>query len=926
MAFANLHSDFEFDDDLDNDKAQPKKVSQGVSGGDLMKSDIFKGRYTNEELQEKAKTLMDHQTIAQRERLKANQNTIVSSKLKVLLSNAKGSEKTQNEQAREQIINQGLQLLGDGRGLSNADASELSPRTLLNRKEKAQVLGREDKDWKLVIRLKSENESGLVMNKAILDQAKTEFAVHYLVETNIPATNEAVQAVRERVRINRNNVQLRTLSSGFLENSIVVQPTGIKDQGTVAKEKLSADIQERLKRTAQEKLDQMIAKKTVQNMIKKRKLGKCKQEDEDNTESGFEYETDKNVDNQKDKDKTKQNQAKQTISSIFGGKNKRSKSLMEIVQEKQKQSKEKDRDKKEEVNADKEIGIILQRNLDQLKYHTETGAVIKRVLSTPKQVPEYDDDWRNKIFKHTQKKQAQEQVNITSQSAQTPGHNQQIISNKSEMGEDKLQSILKGEYQQKESAEDIKWKNIKTWKHSLNNLSHHIYSSTVSRLDDHWEYSVEMDKKKKEEEEKEKIEQIRLLEQRAQEDRERSAIEEREKLRQKRKQEDIFSYDEYDDDLMDEKYALEQEKQEKEKEKKERERREQERRDGVRNSNNNNNNSNNNGNNGQMFNNDSVQKGWLLRQRHVKPKTKVKSVVKKMTNDLIQKQQQCVYGIWKKPKKDPHEMIVAKRNYTRQVKACGEAQRILRFFHNELVEEKMEASDDEVEGADGNEQKMEELEAIFEELEQSLKLQKDNALQLAKHKTELIEMKEVLSLCEKIFEKTFKEANESVSEYVAEGQDRQDGIGDVPLGLLHPMNNVRLNYLAGFTSQAKLDSFHRMLYVALRGNVFFEMQQIDQAIQDPIIKIDEHKSVFLVFFSGEQARSRILRLCSSFNANVYPYPETPDEHRKNLEEIEQRLQTIDTVQSAVLEHRKEKLNQIQKSLKGWMQFIQSEQV
>lgn len=48
-------------------------------------------------------------------------------------------------------------------------------------------------------------------------------------------------------------------------------------------------------------------------------------------------------------------------------------------------------------------------------------------------------------------------------------------------------------------------------------------------------------------------------------------------------------------------------------------------------------------------------------------------------------------------------MIVAKRNYTRQVKACGEAQRILRFFHNELVEEKMEASDDEVEGADGNE-------------------------------------------------------------------------------------------------------------------------------------------------------------------------------------------------------------------------------
>ncbi|KAA6376106.1 MAG: V-type H+-transporting ATPase subunit a, partial [Streblomastix strix] len=186
-------------------------------------------------------------------------------------------------------------------------------------------------------------------------------------------------------------------------------------------------------------------------------------------------------------------------------------------------------------------------------------------------------------------------------------------------------------------------------------------------------------------------------------------------------------------------------------------------------------------------------------------------------------------------------------------------------------------------------------------------------------------MREVLTRCEKIFERTFKEANESVSSYQAEGHEKQDGAGEVPLGLLQPMNNVRLNYLAGVISQAKLDSFHRMLYVALRGNVFFEMQQIDKAIQDPITKIDEQKSVFLIFFSGEQARSRILRLCSSFNASVYPYPETQEEHRKNLDEIEQRLLTIDTVQSAALEQRKEKLNQIQKSLKGWMQFIQREQ-
>jgi V-type H+-transporting ATPase subunit a len=33
------------------------------------------------------------------------------------------------------------------------------------------------------------------------------------------------------------------------------------------------------------------------------------------------------------------------------------------------------------------------------------------------------------------------------------------------------------------------------------------------------------------------------------------------------------------------------------------------------------------------------------------------------------------------------------------------------------------------------------------------------------------------------------------------------------------------------------------------------------------------KTVFVVFFSGEQARTKILKICEAFGANCYPVPE-----------------------------------------------------
>ena len=45
------------------------------------------------------------------------------------------------------------------------------------------------------------------------------------------------------------------------------------------------------------------------------------------------------------------------------------------------------------------------------------------------------------------------------------------------------------------------------------------------------------------------------------------------------------------------------------------------------------------------------------------------------------------------------------------------------------------------------------------------------------------------------------------------------------------------------------------------------------------------KSVFVVFFAGERARSKILKLCEAVGANRYPFPEDRSRQRQMNAEV-----------------------------------------
>lgn len=45
------------------------------------------------------------------------------------------------------------------------------------------------------------------------------------------------------------------------------------------------------------------------------------------------------------------------------------------------------------------------------------------------------------------------------------------------------------------------------------------------------------------------------------------------------------------------------------------------------------------------------------------------------------------------------------------------------------------------------------------------------------------------------------------------------------------------------------------------------------------------KTIFVVFFSGEQARTKILKICEAFGANCYPVSEDLTKQRQIIREV-----------------------------------------
>ncbi|KOB71505.1 V-type proton ATPase subunit a [Operophtera brumata] len=131
------------------------------------------------------------------------------------------------------------------------------------------------------------------------------------------------------------------------------------------------------------------------------------------------------------------------------------------------------------------------------------------------------------------------------------------------------------------------------------------------------------------------------------------------------------------------------------------------------------------------------------------------------------------------------------------------------------------------------------------------------------------------------------------------------------------MGHVQLGFVAGVILRERIPAFERMLWRACRGNVFLRQSEIDTPLEDPSSSDQVYKSVFIIFFQGDQLKTRVKKICEGFRATLYPCPESASDRREMAMGVMTRIEDLNTVLGQTQDHRHRVLVAAAKNIKNW---------
>eukprot|EP00246_Nothoceros_aenigmaticus_P002154 TRINITY_DN12951_c0_g1_i1.p1 TRINITY_DN12951_c0_g1~~TRINITY_DN12951_c0_g1_i1.p1 ORF type:complete len:811 (+),score=146.20 TRINITY_DN12951_c0_g1_i1:67-2499(+) len=265
------------------------------------------------------------------------------------------------------------------------------------------------------------------------------------------------------------------------------------------------------------------------------------------------------------------------------------------------------------------------------------------------------------------------------------------------------------------------------------------------------------------------------------------------------------------------------------------------------------------------------------------------------------------------------------RTFANQVKRCGEMERKLRFFRDQLAKAGIFPATRQVSDADAA---LDDLEVKLSEFEGELLEINANNDKLGRTHSELTELRLVLQKAGAFF--TSARSNATAAQRQLDGASPASGDEiDSPLLLeqemqTEPTKQIRLGFITGLVPKSKATTFERILFRATRGNMFLKQSPVQDLILDPATGEKVEKSVFVVFFAGERARTKITKICEAFGANRYPFPEDVTSQRKMLQEVGARLEEIQITIDAGTHHRDGVLTTIAYALDQWINLVSRE--
>ena len=108
-----------------------------------------------------------------------------------------------------------------------------------------------------------------------------------------------------------------------------------------------------------------------------------------------------------------------------------------------------------------------------------------------------------------------------------------------------------------------------------------------------------------------------------------------------------------------------------------------------------------------------------------------------------------------------------------------------------------------------------------------------------------------------------------------------------------------------------------MTWLWYTGNVFVRFADISDTMEDPATGMVMSKAVFMVFYQGEQLKTRVKKICEGYHATTYPCPEKASERREMMYGVNTRLEDLNTVLSQTEDHRRRLITTGADNLRSW---------
>ncbi|PNT67220.1 hypothetical protein BRADI_3g22870v3 [Brachypodium distachyon] len=224
------------------------------------------------------------------------------------------------------------------------------------------------------------------------------------------------------------------------------------------------------------------------------------------------------------------------------------------------------------------------------------------------------------------------------------------------------------------------------------------------------------------------------------------------------------------------------------------------------------------------------------------------------------------------------------RAYAAQIKRCGEMARKLRFFKEQMLKAAILTGATQFSGSP---LEIDDLEIKLEEFEADLIEVNRNNGKLQRTYNELVEYNVLLKTIGDFFYSAQRSATRQQREMVAD----QSGDSSLESPLLEqemvidPSKQVKLGSLSGLVPKQKSMAFERILFRATRGNMLLRQESVDEPVTHPQSGEKVVKNSFVIFYSGERAKSKIVKICDSFGANRYPFPEDLAKQTQTIQEL-----------------------------------------